>query len=370
MSLAPTQDLRTLAQAPTKRQLIEALEGTNYRPLSLSGDSGETIVVLPQGGRVLGLYSSASESNFLWTSAAISSAELAREHFASNRWCNSGGDRTWLAPEIDFFYPHYPDTGRQYFQPRQLDPGRYQASRTPTWIRLENILEMQSFRRGWTAPMRITKTVRATNNPLGESGATSLAADLEFAGYELHTSLDLLGDDENLPEVGIWNLLQLPGGGDLIVPTLRSTHPATYFGDIPAGDLRGDQHSVRYAMRAPNEQKIGIEALALTGRAGYVRAEQNDLDVVTLVVRNFFVRPHGVYVDVPLHSSERGGHAFQACNIDADYLGHFAELEYHAPAIGGRSGAAHSDDVSQVYAYRGSQAAIAAAAYELLGVVL
>ena len=362
------RDIRTLADAPTKQELSEALERANRPPLSLVGESGDSVLVLPHGGRILGLYSSASDKNFLWTSAAISSAELAREHFGSDRWCNSGGDRTWLAPEIDFFYPHYPDTGRQYLQPRQLDPGRFVASRTPTQIMLENSLAIHSFRRGWTQSIRVRKTVNMVANPLTVCGLERPAAELEFAGYQLHTSLELLDASAAEVEIGIWNLLQLPGGGEMIVPTYRPTTPVVYFGDIPSGDLRTEPRCVRYRMSAPNEQKIGIDALALTGRAGYVLEDNDNPTVASLVVRNYASNLVGPYVDVPTHSPERGGHAFQACNIDADYLGHFAELEYHAPAIGGGNGLRRSDDVSQVFAYRGPREAIAQAAQALLGV--
>ncbi|RIK79841.1 MAG: hypothetical protein DCC67_10000 [Planctomycetota bacterium] len=350
--------------------MIAALEGAGQRPLSLAGDSGETIVVLPHGGRVLGLYSAASDQNFLWTSAAVSSAKLAREHFPSDRWFNSGGDRTWLAPEIDFFYPHYPDTSRQYFQPRQLDPGHYDAAASDAQVILRNELSMHSFRRGWNAQLRITKTISVTSNPLARGATAPLAARLQFAGYRLQTRLEMLHSDDDCCRVGLWNLLQLPGGGEMLVPVFHETEPVVYFGDIPAGDLCSDSRCVRYRMSAPGEQKIGIDALAATGRAGYVLEDPVDRSRATFVVRSFSVDASGPYVDVPLHRPDAEGHAFQACNIDADYLGRFAELEYHAPAIGGKGAPRYGDDVSQVWAYRGSREAIAQAAMELLGVTV
>jgi hypothetical protein len=167
----------------------------------------------------------------------------------------------------------------------------------------------------------------------------------------------------------LWNLLQLPGGGDMLAPIYRQTEPVVYFGEIPPEHLRADDRCLRYRMAAPNEQKIGVDALAVAGRAGYILQDANDPAVATLVVRNFAVDPSGLYVDVPLHTPTLTGHAFQACNIDADYLGRFAELEYHAPAIGGAEGIRRCVDVSQVWAYRGSREAIARATHELVGVV-
>jgi hypothetical protein len=363
------RDLRTLAKAPSKAQLIAALEGAGKEPLSLTGARGETILVLPHGGRVIGVYSAQSGKNFVWTSAAISGTELACEHFASDRWCNSGGDRTWLAPEIDLFYPHFPDTGKQYFQPREFDPGQYKAVRSSSHITLTNTLKIHSFRRGWTAPARITKTIRTTTDPLSLGVSKEFFKDLEFSGYRLESSLELLESGGNDCQAGLWNLLQLPGGGELIVPLYGPTQPVTYFGDIPAGDIRIDETCVRYRMSAPNEQKIGVDALAVCGRAGYILDDADNPEDASLVIRSFTVDASGPYVDVPLHNPKSGGHAFQACNINADYLGYFAELEYHVPAIGGGAGGlTRSDDVSEVWAYRGPRKAINAAAVSLLGI--
>ena len=58
---------------------------------------------------------------------ALARAATAKEYFASKDWHNSGGDRTWLAPEVDFFFPNFPDL-TSYFQPRGLDPGSYQVT--------------------------------------------------------------------------------------------------------------------------------------------------------------------------------------------------------------------------------------------------
>jgi hypothetical protein len=56
----------------------------------------------------------------------------------------------------------------------------------------------------------------------------------------------------------------------------------------------------------------------------------------------------------------------QACNINGT-LGSFSELECHPSAIGGDTGQSRSDDVGLVWAFRGSDEAIRAAARLLLG---
>jgi hypothetical protein len=88
--------------------------------------------------------------------------------------------------------------------------------------------------------------------------------------------------------------------------------------------------------------------------------------VAQLVVRNIFVNPSGEYIDVPWEKPTDIGYAVQACNISND-LGSFSELEYHVPAIGGQAGRDRVEDVSQVWAYRGSHAQIDEVSRRLLG---
>jgi hypothetical protein len=48
-------------------------------------------------------------------------------------------------------------------------------------------------------------------------------------------------------------------------------------------------------------------------------------------------------------------------------MGSFAELEYHSPSIGGSKGAFSAKDESQIWAFRGDNAAILEIAQILVG---
>ena len=51
------------------------------------------------------------------------------------------------------------------------------------------------------------------------------------------------------------------------------------------------------------------------------------------------------------------GYSTQACNVNSK-LGAFSELEYHIPAILGKTGLRRCDDAAQVWAYRGPDEAV------------
>ena len=117
---------------------------------------------MPYGGRILGVFAPGSEENFLWTNSALKNVESARAYYASDDWQNSGGDRTWLAPEVDFFFPKFPNIDiAGYWQPRSLDPGNYELTKTNRGVKLTNRLKIDAFRSKKRVELEITKSVAA-----------------------------------------------------------------------------------------------------------------------------------------------------------------------------------------------------------------
>ena len=344
--------------------LIQTLNAVGKATELFASPDGSTVLVLPYGARVLGLFAPHSEQNFFWTHPALETVESAKAFYGSDAWHNSGGDRTWLAPELDFFLPNYPDTSFSgYWQPRQLDPGNYQLVRAGGQSLLVNRLKLTSSRSKATAELEITKSVGPAFNPLRYEPLWKSLAGVEYAGYTLHTTLRLVeGSGEGPLQAGLWDLLQLPHGGELLVSTYRRAEAKLYFGAVGPEDLIISDHLIRYRMRASGEHKLGFRAVDMTGRVGYMYSRG---DQTALVVRNFAVNPSGEYVDVPWTETTDLGYAGQTCNVNSA-LGSFSELEYHVPAIGRETGSIRSDDVSQVWAYRGPSASVQAIAESLL----
>jgi hypothetical protein len=324
---------------------------------------GSRVLVLPYGGRVLGLFAPDGKQNFYWTHTALDTVESARAFYASKDWHNSGGDRTWLAPEVDIFFPKFPSL-ETYFQPRQLDPGAYRVVKTEAGMKLVNRLTLTLSRTKKKVGLEIAKSFGPAPNPLRyERGLRKALAAVEYAGYTQYTSLKLTGANAaSAAAVGLWNLVQMPHGGDLIVPTYVRATPTIYFGNITTDDLIVDDHMVRYRMRAKGEHKLCIRATATAGRVGYVYRTGRQW---ALIVRNFTVNPSGEYVDVPWKDTEDFGYSTQACNVNSG-LGQFSELEYHIPAIGKGTGRSRCDDEAQVWAFRGSEQNIRKVAAGLL----
>jgi len=342
------------------RNLINVLNDVGKATNICTTPDGTKVLVLPYGGRVLGVYAPDNDENFYWTNPALDSTQTAKMFYDSNEWHNSGGDRTWLAPEVDVFFPKFPNTDMStYFQPRQMDPGNYRIEASGSGFRMENDLEIVLSRSKQRAALRISKALSPAPNPLRHEDGVP---EVEYAGYTQTTSLEVRNAGENEACVGLWNLVQMPHGGDLLVSTYVKTEPRIYFGSVTSEDLIASEHLLRYKMRAVGEHKIGVRAVAVTGRVGYLYPAGSK---GALIIRNFAVNPSGEYIDVPWGDTRDVGYAAQACNVNSA-LGSFSELEYHIPAIGHGTSRSACDDIAQVWAFRGSLDAVRSIAGRLL----
>jgi hypothetical protein len=339
--------------------LIETLAAVGKPTETWESTDGTRALVLPYGGRILGLFAPGDDENFFWTHTALGNATTAREFYDGKQWHNSGGERTWLAPEVDFFFPEFPDL-KTYFQQRELDPGRYEVSKKNGVFSWTNRAELMLSRNKRKVDIEITKSLAPAPNPLRYDREPADST-VKYAGYTLHATLQLRGSGP-APQVGLWHLAQMPHGGDMLVPTFFRSQPKIYMGTISSADLIVDDHLVRYKMRATGEHKLGIRAAAVTGRAGYLYKSGSE---TSLVVRNFSVNPSGEYIDVPWVETDNFGFAFQACNVNSG-LGAFSELEYHVPAAGPSDGQSRSEDQSQMWAFRGPDQAVRSIAQRLL----
>lgn len=344
-------------------QLIDVLTEVGKPVASYCSPDGSRLLILPHGGRMLGLFSPQSEENFYWTHTALEQAETARAFYAGDQWHNSGGDRTWLAPEADIFFPEFPSL-KTYFQPRQLDPGSYALRRKGDQIELSNRLRLTLSRSQKEIELTMTKSYGPALNPFRYERDVAELSGLEYAGYSQHTSLVIEGTKaEEQGPVGLWNLVQMPHGGEMLIATYYKSQPRLIFGPMDPQDLKVSDRLIRYRMHTEGEHKLSIRAAAATGRVGYLYQSG---DHWSLIVRNFFLNPSGEYIDAPWEETDYPGFAVQLCNVKSG-LGSFSELEYHIPAIGRGTGTDRCFDTSVVWAYRGPKDKILTVARRLLG---
>ncbi len=146
-------------------KLVATLASADKPTETWTSPDGSSALVLPYGGRILGLFAPESEQNFFWTHPALDAAETARDFYKSAQWHNSGGDRTWLAPEVDFFFPNFPNLD-PYWQPREFDPGNYQLTTSKGSMVLTNRFTYKLSRSQQTVDLEVSKRLTPAANPL------------------------------------------------------------------------------------------------------------------------------------------------------------------------------------------------------------
>ena len=60
---------------PERQRLAQSISAAGQMVVPLDFSDGTSLVVLPFGARVLGLYASNHDTNFLWTNPALESAD-------------------------------------------------------------------------------------------------------------------------------------------------------------------------------------------------------------------------------------------------------------------------------------------------------
>ncbi len=388
----------TAIDAIGRRQLMATLRacGQQFDVQALA--DGSELLLLRHGGRVLGLFAAGQDENFFWTNPALRSASSADALLAAPRWRNTGGDRTWLAPEVYLFFPNFPDL-TVYVCPPAMDPGHHEliAAAVDGRLRLRVVVNrfvVTHVRARVSAGVEIVKSWAPASNPV-RTLSSALMDDVAYAGYTQATSFAITSqesedeedDDPRRAAIGLWTVAQFPPGGEFIVPTSNaSVTPKVFFGEVSPSELRIADRLVRYRPTTAGIHKLGFRAASLdvrasapigpgnTGMIGYVYPNG---DASALVVRRFPVDPAGLYVDVAWQTPadfDEPGSAAQLCAIDHPDLGRYVEMEHHAPALplftqglSDRGLPRRMHETSQLWAFRGPEPAIRVIADHLLG---
>lgn len=357
----------TTAGMASESELVAQLEALGQAVERVALPDGSRLLVLVRGGRILGLFGPGDQRNFLWTHPDLADAGRGRALLHREDCYHPGGDRIWLGPERDLFFTD--SSFSTYRVQTGLDPGAYVARRKGSGVVLSSAGVITSLASSRPIPLMIERIVLPTADPF-QSIPSSLSprSDVVFAGFEQRTRLEIRPDPQRGPSsarLGLWSLLQLPAPGRMIIPTWSRVEPITMVGSVPAANRNITDRAIVWDMHLTDTTKIGVAGWACTGRVGYRRQLDHRSD--ELVVRNFLVNPAGEYADALWNKPEVRGFAVQACHaVIGDE--HFNELEYHVPAIPlAGDQPTVSEDVSQVWAWRGESAQLDRIAALILG---
>lgn len=323
------------------------------REVHVWSSNGMRMLVLRDGGRVLGLYAPYSDENFFWVNPRI--YDDAQAVFKET-WPNSGGDRCWLTPVCRFQLGQNNDAVRCHL-PWRIDPGYYDAMRVKGAMRLCNVGKVFLRQTGKKDAFAIERYPAWAENPFRHINE-GWTKELSYAGYSQKTIFESLSCIENM--LSAWNILQLPIGGEVFIPVYGER--SAICGSLGIKNTRFFEIVNGGILVKTNREKnclISIPPHMSTGRIGYIRQEGENW---TLVIRNFNVNPSGEYLTCFNGSLKKPGYAVQ-CRSVSDGDSSHVELHYHVPANGSQV----IYDTSQTWCFRGNRKSIHHAAKCLLG---
>lgn len=255
--------------------------GIAYKVLE-SGAEG-AVLVLPEYGRVLGIWPHWRGENALWVNPEF--LRLLEIGAKDDGWANPGGDRMWLGPEEEFFPPES--------VPPSVDPGKYEGTADKEIYSMENRGEVRAWKSDMVLGFHMLRRIRA----LGEEEISELWGTrwLRQAGYTEETTLEV--SRQIPPNVWLWNLTQVrgrmevlrgkttPAGGTLIgieerdtgrgqmlVKSFRAASPGP--GSRLASDLVREISCVSPPAGARDARRVLLKTILCTfsGRATELRA--------------------------------------------------------------------------------------------------
>ena len=148
------------------QEILKTFEycGISYELLDV-GD-GWTIAVTQHGGHIFGPFSEQYPEGLFWIPDSIQDKDSYKELIDNKIW-NIGGDRVWIAPEIQFNIRDRSRYRESLDTPKTIDPGCFSMVRRQDAICLEQSLDLQSYNTvTGSMHLDLKRTILNAENPL------------------------------------------------------------------------------------------------------------------------------------------------------------------------------------------------------------
>lgn len=314
-------------------EVINTLKCNNipFEILTLSGDW--KIIVSSHGGHIYGPFSAGCPEGIFWMSEGMSEPEASRNMIESKSW-NTGGDRVWIAPEIQFNIRERARFRETLKTPVAIDPGGFRLARQEDIISLSQEIGLSSHNTvNGMIDIRFRQQILKASNPLRKADTyTKLMEGMEYCGFEQIIDLDCSGDPGIFAEG--WDLLQIKPEGRLYIPMYQVSRGTDHYEAVGDMEVIGN-NGVFLNITGKQRYKIAYKSVHVTGRIGYL-SDSDDEDSY-LIIKNFPNNPSCMYSEEPPLQPGNRGYSVHIYNDDGN-SGGFAEMECNLYTIGQPTG--------------------------------
>ena len=325
--------------AVTLREMILRCRENKLKFAILDVGPEAKILTLERGGRVFGPFIGENGGIF-WANSAWNSAEAFRVFLKKREW-NTGGDRVWIAPEIQFHIQDRLDPAHTEHIPPSTDPGSYRLRTNGNGAVLSQGLRLKAYNLAQgRVSLGMEKTIRAAANPLRKrADAEELQNEVEYCGYLQEVALKVRRG------VGIsaeaWNVTQIEPPGDIWIPVTDTAEYIDFYNPIDHAYMQSSMDAVRLKATGNCRYKIGLKAAQVQGDILYF-GEQDGRPY--LYVKRFFSNPSAEYAEESAALPGKNGFSTYVYNDDGG-IGGFSELECNLQPVGGKVRRLQSRDV-------------------------
>jgi hypothetical protein len=327
--------------------------GVAFKALQTGTDGAA--LVLPEYGRVLGLWPYWRGENAFWVNPRF--FQTLQIGAKQTEWVNPGGDRMYLCPESEFFIPDEAHPAETYAIPQALDPGSFAASFDKESFELENHGDLWAHRSQTRIGFRLARRIRMFSaKELEVMWGTTY---LRQAGYEEETALEL--KDCPFP-VGVWAAICLDTGGRAVLPLQK--YWAEYgLSGFPTRLLELSGGCAVIRVGGTDTIALWLDALESKTRAAYIR-ENGETGRASMVLKEFQKAEPADYVKETVQRGVLGGVVGFSCPGSHSP---YCELGVRSPAAAGSGGKRKLSWKSSLWAFSGRIEEIGELARKLLG---
>lgn len=345
-------------------QLVSTLNTGGETYAVLNAGSAQ-ILITQRGGRIFGPFLSKDAPALTWINPALAAPHTFAAFIANKEW-NLGGNRIWIAPEIQYIIHDRFDFWGTHRLPAAIDPGQYILTVDRESVHLAQRITLKAYNiAAGEKTLDVTRRIYThVVNPLRALNHASVFDEVTFIGYAQEVTLTDMGGAPMASEA--WDLVQLNPGGQLIIPVTGEVEVSPYFGSPTDDSLtpRANPPHLRIAITGDRQYKVGYKAAYLTGRFGYYQTLSDGR--ACLMIRHYDNNPSAHYSEEPPQNPGVNGHSIHVYNDDGG-MGGFGEMECSGQAIGGPDGRTTHTDTFTMWCYVGTPDLVNAIGRILLG---
>jgi len=353
----------------TFREAINRLEENNLQHYVLDLHNNLKAILVERGGRLLGPFENDESESIFWINSSFAGKESFKSFLDSTESWNLGGERMWIAPEIQYRSSDRKDFWNTLFLAKEMDPGNYileKVNENNYKLKAEMSIMAYNLASG-QKNLNVERYFSAIPDPLRSlNNYYELTKDVKFAGYEQSINISERKTDDILSEA--WVLIQLNAGGNIFIPVTCSDVEFTdYFQPVDENYQKINNNYIDLKISGDRQYKVGYNSAYLSGRLGYMN--KIDGQKSYLIIRNFFNNPSSVYAEEPPEVYGKRGNSVHVYN-DNGMFGGFGELECNGLTLGGETKRKSSRDAMVLWIYTGKEEKLIEIIRRLLGITL